>query len=158
MMIGRRVAGLALIVSEVDDRIVEELTEGEMPVVLYDVGKAGAHVTKIRVDYRKGVDRVVDYLTALSHTDLGLIGHHSALGPIRERYNAVLERAQAASSVATVRQASDADSCRAENAPPPNSFPWDGRPRRSFASTTSWPWAYCLSSESAVFRSRATFP
>lgn len=110
MMIGRRVAGLALIVSEVDDRIVEELTEGEMPVVLYDVGKAGGHVTKIRVDYRRGVERVVDYLTALGHTDLGLIGHHSVLGPIFERCNAVLERARATNSAATVRQVSDSDS------------------------------------------------
>ena len=37
MMIGRRVAGLALIVSEMDEGIVQELTEGQMPVVLYDV-------------------------------------------------------------------------------------------------------------------------
>lgn len=110
MMMGRRVAGLALIVSEVDDRIVEELTEGEMPVVLYDVGKAGGHVTKIRVDYRRGVERVVDYLTALGHQDLGLIGHHSGLGPIFERCNAVLESAHGANSAATVRQASDSDS------------------------------------------------
>ncbi len=110
MMIGRRVAGLALIVSEVDDRIVEELTLGDMPVVLYDVGKAGGHVTKIRVDYRRGVERVVDYLTALGHKDLGLIGHHSGLGPIFERCNTVLESAHAATSAATVRQASDSDS------------------------------------------------
>jgi LacI family transcriptional regulator len=110
MMIGRRVAGLALIVSEVDDSVVEELSLGEIPVVLYDVGKAGGHVTKIRVDYRRGGERVVDYLTALGHKDLGLIGHHSALGPISERCNAVLARAQRADTAATVRQASDADS------------------------------------------------
>jgi LacI family transcriptional regulator len=110
MMIGRRVTGLALIVSEVDDSIVEELTLGDMPVVLFDVGKAGGHVTKIRVDYRRGVERVVDYLTALGHKDLGLIGHHSGLGPIFERCNAVLESAHGANSAATVRQASDSDS------------------------------------------------
>lgn len=54
MMIGRRVAGLALIVSEMDDDILMELTEGQTPVVLYDVGAAGGHVTKIRVNYRRG--------------------------------------------------------------------------------------------------------
>ena len=52
-MIGRPVAGLALIVSEMDESIVKELTEGEIPVVFYDVGEAGGHVTKIRVNYRK---------------------------------------------------------------------------------------------------------
>ena len=69
-MIGRRVAGLALIVSEVDDHLIDELTQGNIPVVLYDVGKAGGHVTKVRVDYRRGVERVVDYLTSLGHADL----------------------------------------------------------------------------------------
>ena len=108
-MIGRRVAGLALIVSEMDEGIVQELTEGQMPVVLYDVGAAGGHVTKIRVNYRRGVERVVDYLTTLGHTDFGVIGHHSGLAPISERCNAVLESARASDPRATVRQALDAD-------------------------------------------------
>ena len=110
MMIGRRVAGLALIVSEMDDGIVQELTEGQTPVVLYDVGSAGGHVTKIRVSYRRGVERIVDYLTTLGHRDFGVIGHHSGLAPISERCNAVLETARAADSRATVRQALDSDS------------------------------------------------
>jgi LacI family transcriptional regulator len=109
-MIGRRVAGLALIVSEVDDSLIDELTQGNMPVVLYDIGKAGGHVTKVRVDYRRGVERVVDYLTSLGHTDLGLICHHAALGPLLDRCSAVLDSAQAANSAATVRQVSDDDS------------------------------------------------
>jgi DNA-binding LacI/PurR family transcriptional regulator len=110
MMLGRRVAGLALIVSEMDERIVHELMEGETPVVLYDVGTAGGHVTKIRVNYRKGIERLIDYLLALGHTDIGFIGHHSTLAPIIERRNAVLEYAQAAHPGVTVRHASDADS------------------------------------------------
>ncbi len=110
MMIGRRVAGLALIVSEVDDLLIDELTLGDMPVVLYDVGKAGGHVTKVRVDYRRGVERVVDYLTSLGHTDLGLISHHAALGPLLDRCSAVLDSARAANSITTVRQASNDDS------------------------------------------------
>ena len=110
LMIGRRVAGLALIVSEVDDLLIDELTQGDLPVVLYDVGKAGGHVTKIRVDYRKGVERVVDYLASLGHTDLGLIGHHMALGPLLDRCNAALDSARAANPATTVRQTSDDDS------------------------------------------------
>ena len=108
-MIGRRVAGLALIVSEMDESIVKELTEGEIPVVFYDVGTAGGHVTKIRVNYRKGVQRVIDYLTALGHTDFGFIGHDSVLGPIAERCTSVVECAQAANPKATVRQVTAVD-------------------------------------------------
>jgi LacI family transcriptional regulator len=110
MMIGRRVAGLALIVSEMDEVLVQELTEGQIPVAFYDVGVAGGHVTRIRVNYRRGVERVVDYLSALGHTDLGFIGHHSGLTPLNERCNAVLEIAQAAGSRITVTQALDDDS------------------------------------------------
>lgn len=110
MMIGRRVAGLALIVSEIEDGIVKELTEGRTPVVLYDVGTAGGHVTKIRVNYRKGVERVIDYLTSLGHTNIGFIGHHAGLGPIVERSNAVLESVQAANPRGIVRRALDSDS------------------------------------------------
>lgn len=110
LMIGRRVAGLALIVSEVDEEVVEELMEGATPVVLYDVGKAGGHVTKIRVNYRRGVERVIDYLSALGHSDIGFIGHHAVLGPLAERGNAVVESLLAANPAATVRQAWDSDS------------------------------------------------
>jgi DNA-binding LacI/PurR family transcriptional regulator len=109
-MIGRRVAGLALIVSEMDESIVEELTSGATPVVLYDVGKAGGHVTKIRVNYRKGIERLIDYLGSLGHTDIGFIGHHSALGPLAERGNALAESALSVNAAITVRQASDTDS------------------------------------------------
>ena len=110
MMLGRRVGGLALIVSEMDDEIVEELTEGKMPVVFYDAGTAGGHVTKIGVNYRRGVERIVDYLTSLGHTDIGFIGHHTGLAPLNVRLNAVVECARAIGPHITVRQALNEDS------------------------------------------------
>src|SRR5947199_1280886 len=38
LMIGRRVAGLAAIVSEMDATLIDELTASSIPVVFYDVG------------------------------------------------------------------------------------------------------------------------
>src|SRR5215212_3536977 len=38
LMIGRRVGGLAAIVSEMDPQLIEELTGNKIPVVFYDVG------------------------------------------------------------------------------------------------------------------------
>jgi DNA-binding LacI/PurR family transcriptional regulator len=93
LMIGRRVAGLAAIVSEMDDEIIQELTESNIPIVFYDVGTPGGNITKIRVNYRKGVERTVEYLTALGHRDLAFIGHHSDLGPLDERRRAVYDSA-----------------------------------------------------------------
>jgi DNA-binding LacI/PurR family transcriptional regulator len=109
MMIGRRVAGLAAIVSEMDDDIVTELTESAIPIVFYDVGTPGGNITKIKVNYRKGMERVVDYLVALGHTDFAFIGHHSVLGPIDERRRALVDQIKVACPKAKVRVAANAD-------------------------------------------------
>src|ERR1035441_6644101 len=92
-MIGRRVAGLAAIVSEMAPELMEELAESRIPVVFYDVGSTRGNVTSIRVNYRRGIEKVVDYLYSLGHRRLGFIGHHAILGPINERIKALLRRA-----------------------------------------------------------------
>ena len=56
-MIGRRVAGLAAIVSEMEPALIDELTDSGMPVVFYDVGTPRKNITNIRVDYRRGSRR-----------------------------------------------------------------------------------------------------
>jgi DNA-binding LacI/PurR family transcriptional regulator len=110
LMLGRRVAGLAAIVSEIDDEIVSELTESNIPIVFYDVGTAGGNITRIRVNYRKGIERVVEYLVALGHRDFGFIGHHAVLGPIDERRRALVDTIGIACPAANVRTAADSDS------------------------------------------------
>jgi DNA-binding LacI/PurR family transcriptional regulator len=88
LMIGRRVAGLAAIVSEMDRALIRELVEAGIPTVFYDVGTAGKNISNIRFNYRRGVERVVDYLHHLGHTRISFIGHHSTLGPTSERERA----------------------------------------------------------------------
>jgi LacI family transcriptional regulator len=110
LMIGRRVAGLAAIVSEMEDAIVQELTESRIPIVFYDVGTAGGNITKIRVNYRKGVERIVEYLAALGHERLAFIGHHAVLGPIDERRQALFDTVKVVCPHASVRVAADSDS------------------------------------------------
>jgi LacI family transcriptional regulator len=89
LMIGRRVAGLAAIVSEMAPAIMQELTESRTPVVFYDVGTPRQNITKIRVNYRRGIEKVIGYLHGLGHRRLGFVGHHATLGPINERMEAV---------------------------------------------------------------------
>lgn len=91
LMIGRRVAGLAAIVSEMDRALIRELVEAGIPAVFYDVGTPGRNISNIRFNYRKGIERIVDYLRDLGHTRLAFIGHHSALGPTSERERAFVE-------------------------------------------------------------------
>src|SRR5437868_5467740 len=65
LMIGRRVAGLAAIVSEMEPALMEELTDSSIPVVFYDVGAPRQNITNIRVNYRRGIDKIIDYLYSL---------------------------------------------------------------------------------------------
>src|SRR3954470_14147738 len=67
LMIGRRVAGLAAIVSEMAPELIDELNDSRIPVVFYDVGTPRPNITNIRVDYRRGVEKVIDYLYSLGH-------------------------------------------------------------------------------------------
>lgn len=88
LMIGRRVAGLAAMVSEMDRALIHELVEAGIPTVFYDVGTAGKNISNIRFNYSRGVERVVDYLHDLGHSRIAFIGHHSTLGPTSERERA----------------------------------------------------------------------
>src|SRR5215467_6465174 len=108
LMIGRRVAGLAAVVSEMEPALIEELTDSNIPVVFYDVGAPRRNITNIRVDYRRGIDKVIDYLYSLGHRKLGFVGHHATLGPINERSRAVMDAA-ARYPDCVVRTAADAD-------------------------------------------------
>ncbi len=88
LMEGRRVAGLAVVVSEREPALVERLRESRVPVVFYDVGAAGRRCAAIRTDYARGTRRVVEYLSSLGHRDLAFVGHHSALAPLHVRQQA----------------------------------------------------------------------
>lgn len=91
LMIGRRLAGLAIIVSEMDPSLQDLLANQEMPVVFYDVGLPGERVSNIRVQYRKGIEKTVQYLHNLGHARMAFIGHHAQLAPLDERRKAFLE-------------------------------------------------------------------
>jgi len=82
--------------------------ESRTPVVFYDVGTPRGNVTNIRVNYRRGIDMVVDYLHSLGPRRLGFIGHHAILGPINKRTKAVMD-AVAWIPALEVRTAADAD-------------------------------------------------
>jgi LacI family transcriptional regulator len=85
LMLGRRVSGLAVVVSETQPALIAELADAQIPVVFYDVGRAGKHATHLRVDYRSGMRAILDHLHSLGHRRLAFVGHHTTLGPLHER-------------------------------------------------------------------------
>jgi DNA-binding LacI/PurR family transcriptional regulator len=108
-MIGRRVGGIAVIVSEMDPKLIDELTGNGIPVVFYDVGEPRKNITCIRVNYRRGMEKLVSYLYSLGHRELGFVGHHSMLGPIDERLKVVIEARKRYPGL-QVQTAADSDS------------------------------------------------
>lgn len=89
LMIGRRVAGLAAIVSGMDPGLIEELNDYQIPTVFYDVGAPGSNIVIIRVNYRRTMEKLIAYLHSLGHRRLGLVVHHTTLGLISERQRAM---------------------------------------------------------------------
>jgi DNA-binding LacI/PurR family transcriptional regulator len=91
LMQGRRVAGLALIVSEMEPTLIEGLVESRIPIVFYDVGVVAGNCANIRTDYARGTRRVVEYLYALGHRRLAFVGHHTALAPLQVRQRSFVD-------------------------------------------------------------------
>jgi len=91
LMIGLRVAGLAAIVSEMDTDLIRTIHDSRVPCVFYDVGTPSRNITNVRVGYRKGIERTVEYLHSLGHDRIAFVGHHASLGPINERRTAFLD-------------------------------------------------------------------
>lgn len=90
-MMGRRLAGLAVVVSEVEPEVFERLAAATIPVAFYDVGTPGENTTNIKTDYHRGTLRMAEYLYSLGHRRLGFIGHHVRLEPLHDRKASFLE-------------------------------------------------------------------
>ena len=84
-MLGQRLAGLALVVSETEPAVIDDLAAEELPVVFYDVGSPGPNVTNVRTDYYRGMQRVVEYLFSLGHRRMAFVDHHGDLQPLQDR-------------------------------------------------------------------------
>jgi LacI family transcriptional regulator len=110
LMIGRRLSGLAIVVSEMDEALLDELTHHDLPIVVYDVGTPRRNLVHIKVDYRAGMQRLVSHLVELGHRRLAFVGHHPTLGPLQDRKETFLEIVRQFSAAIEYRTATGADS------------------------------------------------
>ncbi|HVT91292.1 MAG TPA: LacI family DNA-binding transcriptional regulator [Bryobacteraceae bacterium] len=109
LMIGRRVSGLAVIVSEMDPALIEDLSSSGIPVVFYDVGAPRRNITNVKVNYRRGIEKMVEYLHGMGHRKLGFLGHHAMLAPLNERMRAVLDAVESRAGQMEVQTSAGAD-------------------------------------------------
>jgi len=103
------VAGLALVVSEMDQDLTNQLMELNIPVVFYDVGEARKNIANITVNYAIGIAEVVNYLYELGHQRMALVSHHSSLGPLGTREQAFRETVEKFAPAVQWRVASSTD-------------------------------------------------
>jgi DNA-binding LacI/PurR family transcriptional regulator len=90
-MLGRRVAGIGVVVSEMDESVVRVLARSKIPVAVSGVEVHAPNITSIRVNCHKGMQRLLDHLRSLRHRKLAFVGHHSMLESITERRKAFID-------------------------------------------------------------------
>ena len=86
--IERKIAGVAVMTSEMDKKLVDELSQREVPVVFLDVGEPGLHMNNLRVDYDEGIEQAILHLVALGHRRIAFIGGNTNLRSSRRRLEA----------------------------------------------------------------------
>jgi LacI family transcriptional regulator, galactose operon repressor len=91
LMLGRRVAGIGVVVSEMDDSVRQVLARSKIPVVVSGVEARASNITSLRVNCEKGMHRLLDHLHSLGHRKMTFVDHHSTLESISERRKAFLE-------------------------------------------------------------------
>ena len=108
-MLGRNLAGLAVIVSEMEPSLIEELAERDLPIAFYDVGHPADNITNIKVQYAIGMQRTIEYLYSLRHRRMAFLGHHASLGPLQARRDTFIDIMQrhAADAEFTTVEATD---------------------------------------------------
>ena len=90
-MLERRVEGVAVITSEMDEGLVASFNRRHIPIVFLDAVAPGPGVSCVRIDYKAGIDAAVQHLTHLGHRRIAFISGPMRLTSARIRYGAFME-------------------------------------------------------------------
>lgn len=92
--IERKIAGVAVMTSEMDKSLIEELARREVSAVFLDSGEAGLHMSNLRVGYDDGIKEAVLHLVGLGHRNVAFISGLSHLRSARRRLEAFRQTMQ----------------------------------------------------------------
>ena len=79
-MLQRKVDGVAIMTSEMDERWIGRFSRRKIPLVFMDVAAAGPRVSVIRLDYQAAVQTAIEHLISLRHKHIAFIS-----GPLNLR-------------------------------------------------------------------------
>ena len=86
--IERNVAGVAVMTSEMNRELIDELAHRAVPVVFLDVGEMGAQMSNLRVGYEEGIEQAILHLVALGHRRIAYISGRTNIRSSRRRLEA----------------------------------------------------------------------
>lgn len=90
-MLERKVDGVALMTSEMDEGLIEELSRRGVPLVFMDVGQVGPRMSHVAMDYANGIRQAVDHVVGLGHRRIAFISGPLDLHSARVRRDAFVE-------------------------------------------------------------------
>ncbi|MEO8736604.1 MAG: LacI family DNA-binding transcriptional regulator [Edaphobacter sp.] len=90
-MMQRKVDGVAIMTSEMEDRLIKVFSHRNVPLVFMDVGAPGPGVSRVRVDHAAGVAMAMDHLIGLGHRRIAFISGPLDLFSARTRFEAFIE-------------------------------------------------------------------
>jgi DNA-binding LacI/PurR family transcriptional regulator len=89
-MLERKVEGVAIMTSEMDKDLIDQLAHRNVPMVFLDVGTPGEGISNVRVDYTMGLNEAMEHLLSLGHRRIGFISGPLTLKSARIRRSAFL--------------------------------------------------------------------
>jgi LacI family transcriptional regulator len=90
-MLERKVDAVAIMTSEMDGSLTQQLAHRDIPIVFLDVGTVAQHVSNIRIDYALGISQAVEHLLELGHRRIAFISGPGELKSARIRRLAFLQ-------------------------------------------------------------------
>ena len=90
-MLERKVGWSAVMTSERDAPIIEQLSHHRIPIAFLDIGPPGRHFFDVRINYSQGIGEALDHLIGLHHKTFVFIGGPSHAPSAQMRRAAFLE-------------------------------------------------------------------
>lgn len=87
-MLQRKVDGVAIMTSEMDESLVEVFSRRHIPLVFLDASTLGPGVSSVSLDYTGGVEAAIECLVGLGHQRIAFISGPLRLGAAQTRLRA----------------------------------------------------------------------
>jgi DNA-binding LacI/PurR family transcriptional regulator len=94
-MLERKVDGIAIMTSEMEDGLIRQISRHGVPMVFLDVGVVQKGISNINVDYGNGIRAAVQHLVGLGHQRIAFITGPLDLKSARLRRSAFLKTMKA---------------------------------------------------------------